>query len=156
MTISFDRQSYAPTERISSNASAGLQVRLFHGSFDRVADITGRGYSMYVSSGVELPDSHPDSYGLQFRGYINVPLTGIYSFFLTSDDGSVLRVADRDVVDNDGAHSSQEKSGQVALEKGAHQFELNYMDAGGGGALELKYSVGNKPPQPVPAEWFTH
>jgi hypothetical protein len=35
------------------------------------------------------------------------------------------------VVVNDGAHSSKEKSGQVALAKGMHALAQDYMDLGG-------------------------
>lgn len=155
-TISFDRQSYAPAVTGGNNLTRGLQVDLFHGEFQHTTDMSGKADSNYISADAVLPAVHPDAYGLQFRGFIDVPVTGIYSFFLTSDDGSALKVAGRTVVDNDGAHSSQERSGQVALSKGLQAIALDYMDLGGGGALELRYSTGNGKPQPVPASWFRH
>ena len=161
-TISFDRQEYAPAvtgdDNVngSNNMTRGLQVSLFHGEFQRTTDMPAKADSSYVSADAILPALHPDAYGLQFRGFIDVPATGIYSFFLTSDDGSALKIAGRPVVDNDGAHSSQERSGQVALSKGLQPIALDYMDLGGGGALELRYSIDNAKPQPVPASWFRH
>lgn len=154
-TISFDHQTYAPAEE-SKDAEPGVRVDSYHGSFEKTADIHGSPDTTSVFPDVVLPAVHPDEYGLQFRGFIDVPATGIYSFFLTSDDGSVLRIARRLVVDNDGAHSSKEKSGQVALQKGLHAFALDYMDLGGGGALKLSYSMDNNPPQPVPVSWYKH
>lgn len=152
-TITFDKQAYAPA--VSGGAgSPGLQAGLFRGEFQHTADMPGQADSSYVTTDLSLPPAHPDAYGLRFRGFIEVPATGIYSFFLTSDDGSLLKIADHLVVDNDGAHSSQERSGQVALAKGLHPFLLDYMDLGGGGALELRYSAGDGKPQPVPASWF--
>jgi hexosaminidase len=184
-TISFDRQDYAPaiaggaaaaetgptTAGTAGNtagttsttagggahtATPGLRVGLFRGEFQHTTNMAGRADSSFVAADVTLPIVHPDAYGLQFRGVIEVPATGIYSFFLTSDDGSRLTIADRPVIDNDGAHSSQERSGQVALAKGLHPFALDYMDLGGGGALELRYSVDNGQPQPVPSSWYRH
>lgn len=154
-TISFDRQTYASPVG-QAGLAAGLQVGLFKGEFQKTTDMHGTPDSSMTCPGAELPAVHPDAYGLQYRGFIDVPAKGIYSFFLTSDDGSYLKIADRTVVDNDGAHSSKEKSGQVALEKGLHPFSLDYMDLGGGGALELRYSLDNGQPQPVPASWFHH
>ena len=167
--LSFDRQTFAPSvdgggrtaggDRApvdGGGRTPGLQVGLFRGEFQQTANMPGRADSAFVLSDVVIPDVHPDSYGLQFRGFIEVPATGIYSFFLTSDDGSRLKIADRLVVDNDGAHSSKERSGQVALEKGLHPFALDYLDLGGGGALELRYSLDNGQPQLVPAGWFKH
>lgn len=155
-TISFDRQDYAPAVTGSNDLDLGLEVDLFHGEFQHTTDMPGKADSSYVSADAMLPALHPDAYGLRFRGFIDVPATGIYSFFLTSDDGSTLKIAGRPVVDNDGAHSSQERSGQVALSKGLQPIVLDYMDLGGGGALELRYSLDNGKPQPVPASWFRH
>jgi hexosaminidase len=60
-----------------------------------------------------------------------VPETGLYRFFVDSDDGSMMKVHGAVVVDNDGPHSATEKSGAVALEKGLHPVEiLMFEDAG--------------------------
>lgn len=152
-TISFEHQTYAPALKLNP-LTPGVDVGLFRGEFQTTTAIHGIPDSSLILSNVTLPRSHPDAYALQFRGYLDVPATGIYSFFLTSDDGSVLRIADRLVVDNDGAHSGKEKSGQIALQQGLHEIALDYMDLGGGGELELRYSKDNATPQPVPASWF--
>lgn len=70
--------------------------------------------------------------GMIFRGYIDIPATGIYTFALASDDGAILRIGGRVVVDNDGEHPLLEKSGQVALSAGLHPLELRYFDYNGG------------------------
>ncbi len=41
------------------------------------------------------------------------------------------------VIDNDGAHSPYEKTGQKALGKGLHPVEVRYFDHNGG-LLEMK------------------
>jgi hexosaminidase len=155
VTVTFDHQTFAPAESAIASGS-GLRCELFRGVFDKTADIKGSADTSMILSDVVIPPNAPGSFGLLFRGFIDVPETGIYSFFLTSDDGSVLRIADRLVVDNDGGHSSKEKSGQVALAKGPHRFVLDYMDLGGGGMLRLEYSRDNQTPQPIPASWFNH
>ena len=65
-----------------------------------------------VPAGVGAP-----SFGMQYSGYINIPETGIYSFYLLVDDGGVLTIGDKQVVDNDGQHAPLERSGQIALKK---------------------------------------
>ena len=70
--------------------------------------------------------------GMIFRGYIDIPATGIYTFALASDDGAILRIGGRVVVDNDGEHPLLEKSGQAALSAGLHSLELRYFDYNGG------------------------
>jgi alpha-L-fucosidase len=72
-----------------------------------------------------------EEYGLVFTGFIEVPETGLYRFFVDSDDGSMMKIHGAVVVDNDGPHSATEKSGAVALEKGLHPVEiLMFEDAG--------------------------
>ena len=153
VTVTFDHQTLAPALP-ATTGGPGLRCDLFRGEFDSTSRIKPMPDSSMILTNITIPGNTPDAFGLRFRGYIRVPETGIYSFFLTSDDGSVLRIADRLVVDNDGAHSSKEKSGQVALLKGLHAFALDYMDAGGGGMLLLKYSRNNDAPQSVPDSWF--
>jgi alpha-L-fucosidase len=176
-TLSFERQAYAPAltraqvvavraangpvtavhaaSGPDSPLSAGLECRFYKGYFDRTTKIKGAPDSVLKVSRIGVPSgiSAPE-FGLKFTGYLDVPETGIYSFFLTSNDGSLLRIADRLVVDNDGLHGDKEKSGQVALEKGPHVFALDFMEAGGGYALKLKYSKDNGEPREVPEEWF--
>ena len=67
-----------------------------------------------------------------FRRLFTLPATGIYTFALASDDGAILRIGGRVVVDNDGEHPLLEKSGQVALSAGLHPLELRYFDYNGG------------------------
>ncbi|HTJ10480.1 MAG TPA: family 20 glycosylhydrolase [Dinghuibacter sp.] len=153
--VGFDRQAYATP--VTGGARPGLGCTRYKGEFNHTRDIGGTPDSALTTPGVGLPAGiELPAYGLQFRGFINVPETGIYSFFLTSDDGSQLRIAGRLVVDNDGMHPAREKSGQIALQKGAHTFALDYMDGGGGGSLRLTYSKEDGPVKPVPNEWFSY
>ena len=72
-----------------------------------------------------------EEFGLVFTGFIEVPETGLYRFYVDSDDGSMMKIHGAVVVDNDGPHSATEKSGAVALEKGLHPVEiLMFEDAG--------------------------
>jgi hexosaminidase len=121
----------------------------------RMQEATAKGSS--TVDAVAVPkQAETDKFGVQFRGYLDVPETGIYTFYLTCDDGGILRIADRLVVDNGGLHSAIEKSGQVALAKGLQPFALDFVEGGGGYKLLLKYSLGDTPPQPVPASWLRH
>ena len=96
------------------------------------------------------------SFGMIYKGYIKIPETGIYSFFLTCDDGGVLWINDKMVVDNDGLHSSLEKGGQAALQKGYHPFLLKFIEGGGGFQLKLLYAKDGGKAQHVPADWLCH
>ena len=75
--------------------------------------------------------------GLTYKGYINIPEDGIYSFLLSSDDGSMLYIDGKQVIDNDGLHAPGEVTGQAALKQGYHPIEVQYFDHGGG-SINLK------------------
>jgi hexosaminidase len=155
-TLLFDKQAYAPPVT-PATSGAGLECRLYKGEFHQTTRIKPAPDSVMQVDQAAVPAGISDpAFGLKFTGYIDVPETGIYSFFLTSNDGSILHIGDRLVVDNDGLHSDREKSGQVALAKGLHSFALDFIEAGGGYTLDLKYSKDNGEPQPIPTEWFKH
>jgi hexosaminidase len=80
----------------------------------------------------------------------------VYGFYLLCDDGGTLTIGDKEVVNNDGQHAPIEKSGQVALKKGLHPFQLNFIEGGGGFTLNLKYSKGNGPAMNIPDSFFKH
>jgi hexosaminidase len=111
--------------------------------------------STFTTDKIEVPSTvKAPSFGITYKGYIDVPADGIYSFYLTCDDGGVLKIGPGVVVNNDGNHSAQERSGQIALKMGAHPFKLDFIEGGGGFTLKLKYSVNGSAPQDVPADWF--
>lgn len=67
-------------------------------------------------------------FAIDFEAQIYWPeqLAGEYEFRLTSDDGSILQVDGRDVIDNDGFHSMKAKEGRVKLNEGTRKFRLTY------------------------------
>lgn len=95
-------------------------------------------------------------YGLIFTGYVQVPTDAVYTFRLTSDDGSALSIDGRGVVANDGPHGTAARDGQVALAAGFHRLELRYFQAGGGQELELLVGVGEAEPGEIPEGWLLH
>ncbi|KYG78013.1 hypothetical protein AWW68_04395 [Roseivirga spongicola] len=135
---------------------AGLAVRLFEGNFNTVRKLGGRPNSNYVTTKVELPENQPDQFGLVMQGFINIPADGIYTFYTSSDDGSSLSIGNELVVNNDGLHGAQERSGEIALKAGYHPILIRYFEAGGGESLKAFISGTNMDKQEIPAEMFGH
>jgi len=92
-------------------------------------------------------------YSIRWTGYLTVSRNGLYTFSLTSDDGSTLNVDDRLVVENGGPHSAATKSGSVHLERGSHRIVLDYVQYGASAVLDWSWSVDGEPPAPV-AGWM--
>ena len=92
-----------------------------------------------VTSAIEIPLAKTaDQFATKHQGYFCADQTGVYTFFLRSDDGSVLNLDGSILVDNDGMHFAIEKSAQIALKKGYHPFELLFLEGGGGYTLKLE------------------
>ncbi len=108
----------------------GVAYNYYEGVFSCVDDIRK---GKYVSSGTmpapsiaEAPQE--DHFAYIFTGLILVPERGVWEFMTKSDDGSVLMIGDRRVVDNDGSHASVMATGRVALEAGLHPYTLLYFE----------------------------
>lgn len=109
-----------------------------------------------VGSLARRGDERAEQYGIRFTGLLRIPAADVYEFSLTSDDGSTLTIADRMVIDNDGLHGAEEKTGMIALARGFHRFVLRFAQAGGGAELKLRMRRAGQSWQPVPAEMLYH
>lgn len=111
-----------------------------------------------VVDAIELPDNatftvvnaidFPDHKGMEhvslvFKGYFYAAEDGLFEFSTKSDDGSLLYIGDKFVVDNGGNHSAIEKDGMVALKKGWHPLTVKFHEATGGGQLAVWYTAPN-------------
>ena len=95
-------------------------------------------------------------FALTFGGYIEVPTTGTYTFYLTSDDGSRMWIGDQLVVDNDGLHGPVEQSGTIDLQAGLHAITVQFFERGGGEVLIAQYAGPGISKQTIPASAFSH
>ncbi|HET7118681.1 MAG TPA: family 20 glycosylhydrolase, partial [Hanamia sp.] len=155
-SLKYVKENYAPPVTTTGMLQNGLKCTYYIGGFKDTKNMTSVAPSQTFNvNSIEVPsDVNAPAFGLQYRGYIDVPETGIYSFYLTSDDGSVLFIDGKTVVDNDGLHSAIERSGEIALEKGLHLFSLNFIEGGGGYTLRLLYGLQDAAPQKIPSSVF--
>ncbi len=100
--------------------------------------------------------SRGDNAGLLYTGYVVLPKDGLYTWYLSVDDGGVLWIDGQLVVDHDGKHANTEKAGKIAMKKGPHVFKLAYIQAGSDKALKLEYSGAGAERQEVPATFWGH
>jgi len=88
-----------------------------------------------------------ENFGLIFLGYFNAPVDGIYTFFITSDDGSKLYIGPKEIVPNDFLHGMEERKGQIALKAGYHQMTVTFFQGRGGKGLKLFYQAPDNGPK---------
>ena len=146
----------APTE--VGTTHPGLQTEWFFKRFPECDAVGGaQPDGRCVVDSVQFPKVAQGrrATGIIFRGYISVPEDRIYTFELASNDGSLLRIDGRVVIDNDGEHPLVEKTGQAALSAGLHPLELRYFDYNGGRVtLALIDDQGRR--IPIDGDWFCH
>jgi hypothetical protein len=87
----------------------------------------------------------------KFTGFIEIPVEGKYTFFINSDDGSMLYIGDYNLVDNNGSHPMTERDGSIELKPGKHRFRLDYFNGASEGGIILSWSGPNIAKQTVPA-----
>lgn len=95
-----------------------------------------------------------DHFGYIYSGYIFVPKTANYKFYTYSDEGSLLKIDDIEIVNNDGGHRPQRKENIIALEKGFHKIEVLYFENVKGQVLEVGVSSLHFPEMVIPADWL--
>ena len=122
-------------------SKSGLKYRYYEGVWDKLPDFAKL---TAVKSGVTgnftlAGKSKPENYGFVFDGFVNVPETGVYTFYLTSDDGSRLIIDDLKTLNNDGKHAMEEKSISLALSAGLHQISVQFFQGSGGEGLKLEW-----------------
>lgn len=129
---------------------SGVTVDLFQGTWDALPVFEEQqADSTMVLPKVDLPEFLPkEKFGLQFRGWIELPETGAYVFRLSSDDGSKLFIAGQELILNDGIHGMRERVGELVLKKGMHPFTLSFFQKLGGQGLEFEVldAQGTKAP----------
>ncbi len=153
LTIILDKQAPEPGLELDKPVQ-GLSYSIFKGSFKsttelEILDADERG----ETSGFNFPKpERKDSYGMIMAGHLKIEKSGVYRFYTKSDDGTVLKIEDKVVVNNDGWHAPTQKSGAVALGEGWHRIQLDFVQAGGAQFLEVLWSGPDFEKQEIPKE----
>ncbi len=71
-------------------------------------------------------------FGFIYSGYIKIPKDGVYTFFLSTNDGGVLYMDGRRFIDKDGPGTSTPLSRTVNLKAGTYKIGEKYFQMGGG------------------------
>jgi alpha-L-fucosidase len=136
----------------------GLSSVGLTGDFDRLPQFTRlNAGSATIATGIGLtPAQMKEHFALSFEGFVEVPKTAVYTFELTSDDGSRLAIDGTVVIDNDGSHSVEAKRGQIALAAGKHAISVAWFNATGGATLALKMAPAGAELAEIPPSALFH
>lgn len=128
---------FVPSSYTMYNSQATLEAYLSAYTPNLVAgsDLAGTNFS-FGSTGNFFPGTYASTSVFQayWKGLIDIPVDGTYTFYTASDDGSMLFIDGAVVVNNNYLQgiSTSERSGTVTLTAGAHAIALAFYDNGGG------------------------
>jgi beta-galactosidase/beta-glucuronidase len=155
-----ESRTFKPAEPLTASSTPpsekGLAFDVLEGRFEKVPDFAAGAVAR--SGHAARPDvavaGAKEGFALRFRGFIRAPRTGVYVFYLSSDDGSRLTVGGREIIINEGLHHQAEEKAEIALQAGWHPIELLYFQGTGDMGLELMWRGPAFPKSPVPAGFF--
>jgi len=115
----------------------------------RIADVQACDYvaTVYTDT-LDIPERHfsdgfpgvtnrSEWFLIDYTGTFSVIAYGTYVFRLYSDDGSYLYIDDGLVIENDGKHAPESRSGGVQLAVGQHRIKVRYAQTDDRMALQL-------------------
>lgn len=146
---------------VKPTASTGLNVSLYKGDkwlklpdFKKLTPVKKwNSLEVDIDESILKPlyDGKNECFGVVFDGYIQIDKPGKYKFYTQSDDGSKLYVKGELVVNNDGDHGVQEKSGSITLEAGKHPFRVEHFNVMGAYFIAAFYEGPGMTKQIIPA-----
>ncbi|HIG84701.1 MAG TPA: PDZ domain-containing protein [Verrucomicrobia bacterium] len=136
----------------------GIHFEAFSGKWNKLPDFNSL---EKVKEGiVKIPTEQAfvseggEDYGLRFTGFIKIKDEGLYTFKLSSDDGSQLSIGDQLLVDNDGLHGVISAIGLIRLRAGMHPISITFFENSGDQKLDVSYEGPNISSQQIPQEVY--
>ncbi|GAA0565636.1 fibronectin type III domain-containing protein [Chitinophaga japonensis] len=159
-------ESPASNQVSAAAVSNGLAYKYYHGSWTTLPNFntltpvkTG-----IISTVSNSPRTQTDNFGFVWEGYINIPVSGNYTFETYSDDGSKVYIgtpkydpAATPLVNNDGVHGVRYREGTINLTQGMHPIVVTYFDGTGSDRITLYWkntAHGVNSRQAIPASAF--
>ena len=169
-----------PVEAAGAALRPGLNWRAWNRNFNWVPDFrqlkeapsaSGKTENLNVSVGPAAPK------GVELTGYLNVPATGEYKFYLKTDanEGSkaFVHLHDMQLIDADYAYKPGDVAGSsaregvaddvssgreqpVRLTKGLHPIRIGYVGKGAGSSLRMQWEGPGISRQDIPAGAFSY
>lgn len=149
---------YQQAQKVSNKIEHGLIYKYYEGLFNFTAEIEKH---KLIKSGITSQFSierrqRKTNFAFIFSGYIKIPKDGLYTFYLKSNDGSVMYLNDHKLIDNDGAHGIYERKTSTSLKEGLHKLKVEYFQQGGGSLLEIYWESEEIPKQKIRQEVLFH
>lgn len=133
---------------VAYTKSKGLDYKVYQGSWTVLPNFsaltpvfTGHSKNVDISA-----SPFTENFGMVWQGWIYIPKSATYTFYLNSDDGSALYLDKwygsgvTASLSHDGVHGNTEKKANFYLTKGMHKIGLTYFQGTGGLGMTLSWS----------------
>jgi PA14 domain len=94
----------------------------------------------------------PAPFTVEWTGDLRIEQPGDYTFALVADDGALLQIDGKIIVDVSKGPILQEKSGKINLSAGLHPIRVRYINTLFGGSVKLSWSLTGRPKEIVPSD----
>ena len=125
---------------IPASLPAAVATFVYGGTFNQPDSPASNGFNVLP---LALQPAYTQWYLVKCQGQVVIVDSNYYLFDLTSDDGSKLYLDGVLLIDNDGNHSAQLRSGSKLLKRGIHTFRLDYMQGPAGNQALILESNGD-------------
>ena len=133
----------------------GLKYTVYEGTWDKRPDLknikevsTGNTFDFDVNK----INKREDHVAIRFEGYVEIVQEGEYTFYASANDGSVVYIDGKIIVDNDGHIKSKTDKGSIFLSKGKHKLEVFYYENTGTESLKIELEGPGIEKQSFPLE----
>lgn len=107
-----------------------------------VVNYLGEGSDGRFGNNAVPPAGTGDHYAIRATGFVEIPVSGFYTFGLNSDDGGRIRINGTNLMVDDTYHGPQDHFGSRFLAAGIHSFEAVQFEGGGGDCMEFFAAPG--------------
>ena len=125
---------------IKTDIENNVEYKYYRGLWKQIPDftlLTPERTGTVDRISLDLIGTDESNFALLMFAIINIEKEGDYIFYVGSNDGSLLSIDNKIVVDNDKQHGYQVVSGKTFLKKGKHILKLRYFQAGGSQDLKV-------------------
>ncbi len=136
----------------------GLSYKYTHGIYRMVndfLDVPPLKTSIVPYFSIE-PREKEQFFSFDYEGYINIPVDGLYTFYLATNDGGRLYIDDQMLINNDGLHPIAEVYKTMTLKTGFHPISVKYFQEGGRNGLLVSWKGPGFEKQEIPASVLFH
>ncbi|WP_321515369.1 GH92 family glycosyl hydrolase [Marinifilum fragile] len=144
---------------LAEKVQKGLQYSYFEGIYRSVYDYE---LDEPVKTGiVPVPTldicSRKEWIGLDFKGLIDIPKSGEYTFYMSSNDGCKLSINGEELFESDGRKTvTFGQQAQLQLEKGLHQIQMGFYQCSDNIDLVVEWEGPGIKRQAIPKRAFWH